>query len=123
MLNLVVKTFLLSFIFLMSFQCFGQKIIDQPSELGIKISSDTTIRIKENFRWCIDTIKYLSSNKKSFFVMLDDKKFSINEIKFPVWPKKKVVIYSLKDKIKIIGQEFKITEQYFPLLIDPPPDK
>ncbi|MFO7790324.1 MAG: hypothetical protein R6V32_07110 [Bacteroidales bacterium] len=113
-----MKTFLLSFIAFVSFQCFGQKTIEHPSDLDIKLSGDTTINIKENFRWCIDTIKHTSGDKKSFFVVIDNKKHPIDEIKFPVWPKKKVAIYGLKGKIKITGRKFKLTKKDFPLLID-----
>lgn len=50
--------------------------------------------------------------------MIDNKKFSINEIKFPVWPKNELAIFGLNDKIIITGAKFKLTPTYFPLLID-----
>jgi hypothetical protein len=118
MLNNILKTILLFFIFLMSFHCFGQKTLSHSSDLDVIISCDTTISIQENFIWQIDTIKYVSNNKKTYFVMIDNKKFSINEIKFPVWPKNELAIFGLNDKIIITGAKFKLTPTYFPLLID-----
>jgi hypothetical protein len=102
----------------MSFHCFGQKTLSHSSDLDVIISCDTTISIQENFIWQIDTIKYVSNNKKTYFVMIDNKKFSINEIKFPVWPKNELAIFGLNDKIIITGAKFKLTPTYFPLLID-----